>query len=99
MKKRPITSLTRWEDVEKRLLKNKAFYNASKKLESEFELTRSLIELRLKKNISQAELAKKIGTKQPVISRLENMTSKPSLSLLEKISQALNVRLRVYFQS
>lgn len=95
---RNITSLTNWKDYEKRLSKNKDFKTAVDKLEPEYQLVKSLIKMRLKKKFTQKDLAEKIGTKQPVISRLETFGSKPSLSLLEKISKALDVKLHICFQ-
>lgn len=96
---RKIQSLTTWEEVEKKLMSNEKYRKVYEKMKPQYELANSLIRIRLDKKLSQKKLAEKIGTKQPVISRLENMTSKPSLSLLEKISQALDVKLRVYFQA
>lgn len=95
---RSIKKLTTWNTYEKRLLKDKKFKKTAEQLEPEYQLVRSLIELRLRKRLSQKDLAEKIGTKQPVISRLETMGSKPSFSLLEKISKALDVRLHICFQ-
>ncbi len=96
---RNINDLTTWKDYEKKLLKRKGFKKLSDKNEPKFQLVRSLINARFKKNLSQKELAKRIGSRQPVISRLENMESHPTLSLLERISQALDTKLHIYFQS
>ena len=96
---RNINDLTTWKDYEKKLLKRKGFKKLSDKNEPKFQLVRSLINARLKKNLSQKELAKRIGSRQPVISRLENMESHPTLLLLERISQALDTKLHIYFQS
>ena len=95
--KRPINELTNWVDYEKRILKNKRFLKAVKKVDYEYQLARSLIELRLKRRMSQKALAKKIGSKQPVISRIETASVKPSISLLERIANALEARLEVKF--
>lgn len=95
---RTIQSLTSWDDFRKKLLKNKSYRKVYERMKPEYELANSLIEIRLRKKLSQKNLAEKIGTKQPVISRLESMVAKPSLSLLTKISKALDVKLRVYFQ-
>ena len=95
---RDIRKLTTWERYEKRLLKDKKFKEVADRLEPEYQLVKSLIELRLRKKMTQKDLADKIGTKQPVISRLETMSSKPSFSLLEKISIALDARLHVFFR-
>jgi len=95
---RNLNSLTSWKDYEEKLLKRKGFEKLAFKYEPKYQLVRSLISARLKRNLSQKELAKRIGTKQPVISRLENMDSYPTLSLLERISRALGTKLHVYFQ-
>jgi predicted transcriptional regulator len=54
--------------------------------------------LRLSHKLSQSQLAKKAKTKQPVISRLETGTVKPSFSLLERIARATNTRLVISFR-
>ncbi len=96
---RKIQSLTSWEEIRNKLLKNQKYAKLHESMMSEYELSNSLIKIRLKKKISQKELATKIGSKQPVISRIETMTAKPTFSLLNKISKALNVQLRIFFQS
>lgn len=96
---RNINDLTSWEDYEKKLMKRKGFRKLSEKNESKYQLVRSLIGARIKKNFSQKELARRIGTKQPVISRLENMESYPTFSLLERISKVLDTKLHIYFQA
>jgi len=96
---RNINDLTTWKDYEKKLMKRKGFKKFSNNNEPKFQLVRSLINARLKKNLSQKELARRIGSKQPVISRLENMESYPTLSLLERISLALDTKLHIYFQA
>jgi ribosome-binding protein aMBF1 (putative translation factor) len=95
MKKRDIKKLTKWDDVEKELLKDKSFVNVSKKVEYEYTLAKSIIQLRKENNLSQIELAKKAKTRQPVISRIETAVVKPSLRLLERLAEALGGRLEV----
>ena len=95
---RNINDLTTWEEYEKKLFKRKGFKELVKKNEPKYQLVISLIRARIKKNLSQKELARRIGSKQPVISRLENMESYPTLSLLTRISEALGTKLHVYFQ-
>ncbi|PIV08210.1 transcriptional regulator [Candidatus Roizmanbacteria bacterium CG03_land_8_20_14_0_80_39_12] len=95
---RNINDLSSWENYEKKLLKKKGFKKLAEKNEPKYQLVQSLIGARLKKNLSQRELAERIGTKQPVISRLENMQSYPTLSLLERIGHALGAKLHIYYQ-
>lgn len=58
-----------------------------------FELSNLVTHARLYAGISQAELAKRIGTKQPSIARVENGNVYPSMGFLEKIAKAVNTYL------
>lgn len=60
-----------------------------------YQVALQVVEARTRKNLTQAQLAEKIGTDQAVISRLENMKVKPSITLLEKVARALNSRIIV----
>lgn len=72
--------------------KTKAAYDA---LGPEYEMSRTIIKHRLDKGWSQADLAKAIGTKQPVISRLERGHANPSLETLRKVAEALELSLHI----
>lgn len=67
-------------------------------LESEYALIRTIIQKRIEKSMTQSELAKKIGTKQSAISRLESGNSNPSLQFIQKIASALGTRLHISLQ-
>ena len=54
-----------------RLLKNSKVRKEYERLGPEFHLAQSLIKARLKKGWTQAELARRVGTQQPNIARLE----------------------------
>lgn len=64
-------------------------------LEPEFQIAKAIIEARIKEGVTQAELAEKVNTGQAVISRLENMVGKPSISLIQRIAAALGLRLEI----
>lgn len=88
---------THQDDLTKRL-KNPEFKKAWEESELEYQVSRLLIAKRLKSKLSQKELAKKAHTTQAVISRLENMNANPSISLLQKIAKALELRLKIQLQ-
>lgn len=79
----------------KQVLKNKRLKAEYDRVQPEFELINALIEARKGKNLTQTQLAKKIGTKQSVISRLEIGNANPTLDFLKKIADALNSRLQI----
>ena len=61
----------------------------------EFALIEMIIEKRLKQGLTQKALAKKIGTKQPMISRLESGSYNPSIKFLHRVADALDAELQV----
>ena len=62
------------------------------------EVARSIYEARTVAGLTQAELAERIGTRQPVIARLEDADyGGHSLSMLQRIARALNQRIELHF--
>lgn len=62
------------------------------------EVARLIYEARTTAGLTQAELAALIGTKQPVIARLEDAGYEGhSLSMLQRIADALNQRIEINF--
>ncbi|MBW4475753.1 MAG: helix-turn-helix transcriptional regulator [Tolypothrix brevis GSE-NOS-MK-07-07A] len=60
------------------------------------EVAQLIYEARIKAGLTQNELAALIGTKQPVIARLEDADYQGhSLSMLQKIAQVLNKRVEI----
>ena len=85
------------EDLHRKWMKNPKFRQEYEKLEPEFAIARTIIEARIKNKVSQEELAKKMGTGQAVISRLESASSSPSLSLIKRLASALNLKVELRF--
>lgn len=94
--KRKHLDFTVWE---KEALKDPAFKAEYDRLQPEFAVINAIIEARRKKGVTQEDLAKKIGTKQSVISRLESGRANPSVAFLKKLAQALNSHLEIKFVS
>lgn len=67
------------------------FLEAKEKLNPGFQITC----LRLKKDLTQTQLAKLAGTSQSSIARLENGSSPPSLSFLRRVAKALDASVEV----
>lgn len=84
-----------FEKLKADLMKNPKFRREYEALEPEFQIARQMIAARLKKKMSQAKLAEKVGTGQAVISRLEGMNAKPSISLLQRVASALGTPITI----
>lgn len=76
-------------------LKNPEFLEEYKVLEPEYEIIKQIIKSRIEQNMTQKELAEKIGSKQSNISRLESGNCNPSLELLKKVAHALGKELHI----
>jgi DNA-binding XRE family transcriptional regulator len=61
------------------------------------ELVKKIIALRIKENLTQRDLARRIGTNQTAISRLESGKYNPSIDFLIRIARALNKRVDINF--
>lgn len=83
-----------YTSLKKELLKDKKIRAEYDALSSEFSLIEQLIEKRLNKGFTQSQLAKKVGTKQSAISRLESGSYNPSISFLQKVAVALDTELK-----
>jgi len=80
-------------------MKNPEFKKAWQDLDAEFSILESVIKARKKARLTQQELAKRMGTKQPALSRLEKGGfEKANIETLRKIANALNYKLIVRFE-
>lgn len=90
-------NLISFETLHKRWIKDPEYRREYEKHEPEFEIARQIIDARIKGKITQEELARRMGTGQAVISRLENANARPSLSLIQRLADALNLKVELKF--
>ncbi|MFH1703411.1 MAG: helix-turn-helix transcriptional regulator [Nitrospirota bacterium] len=83
-----------------RHLKDKEFRMYFDKAETKRKISQEIAALRKANRLTQAELAKEVGTKQQAISRFENPKDKrmPSLEFLNRIAKVFNRRLVISLQ-
>lgn len=84
------------KDLEKQL-KNPKFRKYYNFFGLQFEIAYQILQLRKQKKMSQAQLAKKIGTTQSNVARLEAGNQNFTTDTLQKIAQALNKELKIEF--
>jgi ribosome-binding protein aMBF1 (putative translation factor) len=83
-----------FQDYKKRAFaKDPTLKKAYDDLEDEYAIIGQVIAYRIKHGITQAELARRIGTKQSAISRFESGSENPTIDFLKKIAKALGVKL------
>lgn len=78
-------------------LKNRKFRKYYDECGKQLEIAYQILKLRKQKGISQLELAKKVGTKQSNIARIEAGQQNFSIDTLEKIASAFKRELKIEF--
>ena len=82
-----------WKELKRELMRDPDFVEEYEVLGPEYEVAKSIIALRLRRGLTQKELAERVRTTQSVISRLESGSAKPSLATLERLAKALDARV------
>jgi len=90
--------MARVSDMHKRWMKEPKYKKAYDALEDEFVLASAVMDVRNRAGLTQEELARKMGTTQPVVARLESGRSRPSMRTLERLADATGSRLLISFE-
>jgi transcriptional regulator with XRE-family HTH domain len=89
--------MARITELHKKWMKEAKYRKAYEALEEEFVLASAVIDVRSRAGLTQEELARKMGTTQPVVARLESGRSRPSMRTLERLADATGSRLLIGF--
>lgn len=78
-------------------LENPEFKKEWDDIQPEMDVIRAMIDARISQNITQKELAERTGINQAAISKLENGTRNPSLKLLKRLADGMDMNLSLVF--
>lgn len=84
-----------WHEFKEQLMKDPEFKKEYDALETEYRLLGAIIERRLQKGLTQEALARKVGTKQAAIARLESGRANPTIGFLKRVAGALDAELEI----
>lgn len=87
--------MTKLADLKRKLLKNPAVRAEYEAADAEYAIIEALIRARTSAKLSQSELAKRLGTTQSAVARLEGGSVSPSLSTLRRYAEATGSRLQI----
>jgi predicted transcriptional regulator len=90
--------MARIADLHKKWMKEPKYRKAYEALEEEFVSASAVIDVRNRAGLTQGELARKMGTTQPVVARLESGRSRPSMRTLERLADSTGSRLHISFR-
>lgn len=81
-----------WEEIEKKL---DITPEQEEEIQIEMDIIRAAIEARKKCDLSQRDLSKKTGIKQPAIARIESLSLSPKISTLIKLLYPIGYTIKV----
>lgn len=87
------------EKFRQQMLTDSEYVKAADELQLQFELANSVLRARLKKGWSQTDLANAVGTKQANISRIEAGLANPTITLIQKLINALDLEIKILLLS
>lgn len=73
------------------------FKKEYEKIQPEMDIIRAIVDARVSNNLTQKELADRTGINQADISKLENGTRNPTLRLLQRLADGMDMVLKIEF--
>ena len=78
-------------------LQDKELKKEWENIQPEMDIIRAMVDARISQNLTQKELAERVGMHQADISKLENGTRNPSLKLLKRLADGMDMNLSLVF--
>ncbi len=88
-----MSSITK---LKKKWMKDPEFSETYKEMEPEFEVAHALIAARVEAGLTQEDVAKRMGTTQSVIARLESGRTLPSIKTLYRYAEATGTKPEIH---
>ena len=85
------------QELTNELMQDPDFKKEYEALQPEMNITRAILDARIRAGMTQTELAEKSGISQADICRLEQGTRNPSIALLKRLADAMDSTLRIEF--
>jgi len=88
--KTDISKFTTFKDFKKQSLSYPQVKKEYDLLGPRYQIINQLIQARIKKGLTQKEIATRMGTKQSALARFESGNSNPTLKFIQKLAKALD---------
>ena len=85
------------KEYKNKRMQDPAFAKEYEALQPEMNIIRAIIDARISQNLTQKELSERTGIAQEEISRLENGTRNPSIRLLQRLADGMDMVLNISF--
>ena len=85
------------QELKTRLMRDPQFQEEYEEADALFSLVEAMISARLSANLTQSEVAERMGTTQSAIARLEGGWVSPSFATLRRFAEATGTSVRLKF--
>lgn len=89
--------MQKFRDFLEEQLKDPEFKKEYEAIQPEMAVIRALVDARISQNLTQKQLSERTGIHQADISKLENGTRNPSLNMLKRLADGLDMILKIEF--
>lgn len=89
--------MRKYDDFLAEQLQDEEFKKEYDNLQPEFDVIRAIVDARVSQNLTQKQLAERSGINQADISKLENGTRNPSINLLKRLANGMDMALKIDF--
>ena len=92
-----LIKMRKFDDFFEEQMKDPEFKTEYNNLQPEFDVIRAIIDARTTQNLTQKQLSEKTGINQADISKLENGTRNPTINLLKRLADGMDMILKIEF--
>lgn len=92
-----VRRMRKLDDFLAEQLQDEEFRKEYENLQPEFDIIRAMVDARTSQNLTQKQLAERTGINQADISKLENGTRNPSINLLKRLAEGMDMVLKIEF--
>lgn len=89
--------MRKYDDFLAEQLHDEEFKKEYDNLQPELDVIRAIVDARVSQNLTQKQLAERSGINQADISKLENGTRNPSINLLKRLADGMDMALKIEF--
>ena len=85
------------KEYKNKRMQDPSFVTEYADIQPEMNVIRAMIDARISQNLTQKELSERTGIAQTEISKLENGTRNPSVRLLKRLAEGMDMELSISF--
>ncbi len=89
--------MRKYNDFLTEQLQDEDFKKEYDNLQPEFDVIRAIVDARVSQNLTQKQLAERSGINQADISKLEKGARNPSINLLKRLADGMDMALKIEF--